>query len=87
MELLGSLPLIRCYRGRAGAPPSHRTMSVVMLLLLFLLALIWGGSARWGGAPWGGALHLLHPGGPQHLHILTRTYGDPLCLRLGGRGE
>ncbi|XP_052525924.1 steroid 21-hydroxylase isoform X4 [Tympanuchus pallidicinctus] len=60
-------------------------MAVVMLLLLFLLALIWGGSARWGGAPWGGALHLLHPGGPQHLHILTRTYGDPLCLRLGGR--
>uniref|UniRef100_A0A8C9FB32 Steroid 21-hydroxylase n=1 Tax=Pavo cristatus TaxID=9049 RepID=A0A8C9FB32_PAVCR len=60
-------------------------MAVVMFLLLLLLALIWGGSARRGGAPWGGALHLLHPGGPQHLHILTRTYGDPLCLRLGGR--
>ncbi|XP_072213980.1 steroid 21-hydroxylase isoform X4 [Excalfactoria chinensis] len=60
-------------------------MVVVMLLLLLLLALIWGGSARKGGVPWWGVLHLLHPEGPQHLHVLTRTYGDPLCLRLGGR--
>ncbi|XP_021269130.1 uncharacterized protein LOC110406665 isoform X2 [Numida meleagris] len=60
-------------------------MVVVMLLLLLLLALIWGGAPWWGRPPWGGALHLLHPGGPQHLHVLTRTYGDPLCLRLGGR--
>ncbi|XP_074932531.1 steroid 21-hydroxylase-like [Phalacrocorax aristotelis] len=69
--------------------------ALVLALLALLVLLAVGGGARGGrGAggrggggrgPRGGALHLLHPGGAQHLSRLARRHGPVLRMRLGGR--